>query len=219
MIQSKAFTFHVFDFPVRVDLSFFLMALILGSRGTSNDLTLLAIWIAVVFVSILAHELGHAFVARKYGLHPWIELYSGGGLTWHQSGSSLSHVEEIVLSLAGPAAGFLVGTVVWFIRGILPPSFVSLYLAYIIFDLLWVNIGWGIINLLPILPLDGGNVMRVIVQRIRGYRDERLPLMISIGFGVAVFLLALYYRMIWGAILSAWFTYRNYQQLQNMGGW
>lgn len=217
MIQSKAFSFQIFDFPVRVDLSFFLMALILGSGR--SDLTFIAIWVLVVFISVLAHELGHAFVARKYGLHPWIELYSGGGLTWHQVGARLSHIEEIALSLAGPGVGFLIGAVVWWIGKMLPYAVISRNLRVLMFDLVWVNIGWGIINLLPILPLDGGNVMRVIVQKIRGCQDERLPLKISIGFGVALFLLALVSRMFFGAILSGWFTYRNYQQLQNMGGW
>ncbi len=214
MRTSSGFNFSIFGFSVQVDWSFFLMALILGS--SHSDLNVLGVWIAVVFVSVLAHELGHAIVARKYGLQPWIELYSGGGLTWHQTSYPLSHFERITLSLAGPAAGFLFAGIVWCIRSIMPAILISRYFWIFMAYLLLVNIAWGVINLLPILPLDGGNVMRVIVHKIRGDADDRLPLQISIGTGIVIFILAIVSGRFWGAILCGWFTYRNYQQLQQI---
>jgi Zn-dependent protease len=214
MKTSSGFNFNIFGFSVQVDWSFFLMALILGS--SLSDLDLLAIWIAAVFISVLAHELGHAFAAQKYGMAPWIELYSGGGLTHSQHSYPLSHFERITLSLAGPAAGFLFAGIVWFIRRILPDILISRYLWAVMAFLLWINVVWGILNLLPILPLDGGNVMRTLVHRIQGNADDRLPLQISIGTGIVIFILAIVSRHFWGAILCGWFTYRNYQQLQHI---
>lgn len=225
MLPSKAFAFQIFGFSVRVDFSFFLMTAILGSSGT--DLMLLFIWIAVVFVSVLAHEFGHAAMGKHYGLQPRIELYSGGGLTWwdHPAwGNSfasrpLSHFQNIAISLAGPIVGFIIGIAALLMTRTVPIYTFSPYMRVVVLDVIWVNIGWGILNLLPILPMDGGNVMRSIVQYLRRNDDETLPLKISIGVGIAIGILAFMSDMIWGAILCGWFTYNNYQQLRGNRGY
>lgn len=227
MPQTKVFTFQIFGIPVRVDLYFFLMALILGS--SRRNIGLIAIWVAVVFVSVLIHELGHALVSRKYGHTPWIELYTGGGLTHGVERASRSvlywrdlkitrydpFVENLAISLAGPAAGFIVGGIVWMGSQGLEGLHASLYLWVLVRDLIWVNIGWGILNLIPMLPLDGGNIMQTIIQKLRNDDDERLPLQISIGVGVMVAALALLNGFVWGVMLCAWFIYQNYQRLQH----
>jgi stage IV sporulation protein FB len=227
MRQTKFLNFQLFGFPVQVDAYFFLMTVVLGSRG-SNNLLLLIGWTAVVFVSILLHELGHAFVGRKYGHNPWIELYAGGGLThgitearaytlyWRdlKVTSRSPVVENVAISLAGPAAGFVLGGLIWFFWQELGSIHASWYLRVIIWDLIWVNIGWGLLNLIPMLPLDGGNIMRAIVLHVRA-GDERLPLQISVGVGVVVGVLALLSGSLWGALLCGWFTYQNYQRLQD----
>ncbi len=212
MRNARGFNFHLFGFPVHIDPFFFLLAAILG--GSQTDLTQMALWIVVVFVSVLVHELGHAFTGRQYGLSPAIELYTGGGLTWWQASRRLSHFEEFSISLAGPAIGLLVAIAAWMLQLRLPLTEATRNLHIILIELRWVNIVWSILNLLPMLPLDGGNIMRVIVQKIRGYNDERLPLLISIGTGIVIFLLALSRGSLWGMMLCGWFTYRNYQQLQ-----
>ena len=154
MRNAKGFTFNLFGFPVHVDPFFFLLAAILG--GSRTDLTRMALWIGVVFVSVLIHELGHAFIGRNYGLHPAIELYTGGGLTWWQSSRPLSHFEEFAVSLAGPATGLIVGIAAWMLQLQLPLSETTRNLHIILIELRWVNIVWSILNLLPMLPLDGG---------------------------------------------------------------
>lgn len=227
MLQSRVFTFHVFGIRVHVDLYFFLMALILG--GNQRNLGFIAIWVAVVFVSVLIHELGHALVSRKYGHAPWIELYPGGGLTHGIERTSRSvlywrdlkikthdpFIENLAISLAGPAAGFIVGGIVWLgVQG-MPDLNSSIYLRVLVWDLMWVNIGWGILNLIPMLPLDGGNIMRIVVQKLRDDDDERLPLQISIGVGVIAAILALLNGLLWGVMLCGWFTFQNYRRLQH----
>lgn len=216
-MSGKSFNFNFFGYPVRVDLMFFLLAAFLvGSRSVPLEIL---IGVAVIFVSVLAHEMGHAVVGRRYGLNPRIELYTGGGLTYWESPRSLSYRQDFFISLAGPAVNLCIGGMVWFFWSYVPVYNFSPQLYYrLIGDLLWVNIGWSVLNLLPILPLDGGNLMRIIVKKFRGPYEERLPLQISIGCGALIFLAALSRQMLWGAMLSGWFTYRNYKELQRISG-
>ena len=73
--------FRLFGFPVRVHPFFWVVSLLLGMGGRDRPIrSNVLIWVAVVFVSILVHELGHAFMQRYYGGHPWITLYGFGGL-------------------------------------------------------------------------------------------------------------------------------------------
>src|SRR5262245_15290041 len=73
--------FRVCGFPVRVSPFFWFTAVLMGvnPRGGTPPMELL-LWVAVVFVSILVHELGHALAQRHYGGHPWITLHAFGGL-------------------------------------------------------------------------------------------------------------------------------------------
>ena len=106
--------FVLFGFPVRVHPFFWLATLFLGSN--SENLQSLLAWIAAVFVAILVHELGHALVMRAYGLRPAITLHGLGGVTSDRGSGQfvprLYAFEQILISLAGPAAGFLLAAVV-----------------------------------------------------------------------------------------------------------
>ncbi len=205
---------RILGFPVHVHPFFFLVAALLG--GLQNDLALILVWVAVVFVSVLAHELGHALVARAHGQQPSIMLYSMGGLTSFQPLRRLTHGQSIAISLAGPGAGFLVGGLVWVASQSVPPG-ASFVVHVAVRDLLWVNFGWGLLNLLPILPLDGGNVVRSFLHAVRRRPDERLALLISITCGGLACLAALNDGLVWAAMIAALITFNNYQALSRLG--
>jgi stage IV sporulation protein FB len=213
MNVPSTLNFSIGRFPVRVHWSFFLIALLLGLNETNLLYTLS--WVVVVFVSVMVHELGHAVVAESYGLFPSILLQSMGGLTIFSRTRRLSHFQEIVLSLAGPFFGFVLGGLVYglvfFVSGI------PLVFRVIMSQLMWVNIGWGVINLVPMLPLDGGQVMRSLWHWLRSPYDERTPLIISIGIGILAIVAGLWLRQTWLALLAVWFTFSNFQQLQGRG--
>ena len=205
--------FRLGDFPIEVHPSFWLVAALLGLR--SNDLTYILVWVSVVFVSVLVHELGHAAVGRQYGLRPSIMLYAMGGLTSWQSGRGLSRIQSIYVSFAGPAAGLALGLAFWGISRFDLPT-LSQPGRWALALLIWVNIVWSMLNLLPILPLDGGNIMRTVVHIVRG-PDERLPLRISIAFAALGAFLAMVYGQLFMALLAAFFAYNNYQRLTGAG--
>lgn len=216
MNSSASWNFQLFNFPVRVHISFFIIALLLGIW--MGSIVLLLIWVAIVFVSVLLHELGHAFAAQHYGRSPQIELYSMGGLTISTRYSLLSYPKEIFISFAGPLAGFILGGIVIAINRLVGP-FYNYYLNFFIQQLIWVNIGWGIINLIPIIPLDGGSIMRNLYHWLRNPYDERTPLLISMVFGILAVLASLVIaRSIYLALLAGWMAFNNYMALKQ-GSW
>lgn len=203
--------FSLAGFPVDVHWSFLLVATLIGL--SSNDLRVILIWVSVVFVSVLFHELGHAVVARRYGLHPEISLYGMGGLTKFRSGRSLTRARSIFVSLAGPGAGLALGGLVWGITQIPMPE-LNPFGRLALFNLLVVNIFWSILNLLPILPLDGGSVMRSLVHIIKGRADERLPRQISVAVAAAGGVAAFATGNTFAAIFAAYLGVMNYQALR-----
>ncbi len=209
----KPFTFPLGSIPVRVHPSFLVVSAMLGASGNVT-LAGLVQWVVVVFVGVLLHEIGHALVGRAFGLAPEIDLQGMGGLTsWGRSGRrAVGTARSVAISLAGPFTGIAIGVAAYFYlekRGDeLNPRYLSL-----LSDVIWVNLGWGILNLLPILPLDGGNVLRSITRHFSGGRGDRQAHYISIGFAVAVGIAAIVTRNYFGALMVAYFAFFNYQAL------
>jgi len=135
---------------------------------------------------VLLHEFGHALVARAFGLSPEIRLYPMGGLTSWGSEHKISPLKHLAISLAGPAIGFCLGGFV-FAMGLVGLDISSSRLVnQLYFDLLWVNIGWGIFNLLPLLPMDGGQVLVTLEAWIRKRNDRTVSSAISFLFAAAI---------------------------------
>ena len=157
--------FRLFGFPVAIGVDFLLITLLIG-MGTRPGAYLLE-WLVVVAVSILIHELGHAFAVRSYGITPEIRLWGMGGLTIF--GFALPPRKSIVVSLAGPLVGIPVAVVVMVIRPWLPDADPLRTVAN---DLVFVNLWWGLLNLLPLAGLDGGNVVTKLFLVAMGERGR-----------------------------------------------
>jgi Zn-dependent protease len=172
-----AFDVRIAGFPVRIEVTFFLVAAILGQGRPGN---LLFAWIGVVFVSILVHEFGHAIALRTFGDTPRITLHAFGGAT-HLT-KTLATGKDVVATLAGPLTGLLIlGLPSYLIRAsAAPPDIDWLTWWIVLSDLVWVNVGWSVLNLLPILPLDGGLIARRLLSHALGRRGDRAALLVSI---------------------------------------
>lgn len=208
-------SFRIGKIPVEIQPSFFLMALILGGFG-SLDLGAIATWVGVVLVSVLLHELGHASVGLLFGLSPRIQLHSMGGTTSWQQGRKLSSLKRIAISIAGPAAGFLFGAAIFFSRR----SLVALVPGHagsgLVALLLYVNVAWGILNLLPMLPLDGGSVVLHSLNAFTGGRGDKPTLVVSLGCACAAVILAVAKQWWWSAFLALSFVASNWRGLKNV---
>jgi len=137
-----------------------------------------------------------------------------GGLTSWRTRRPLTPRQSLIVSVSGPLAGFALAGVVVLLHPMLfaDPSRLT---RVVIFDLIWVNVAWGIFNLLPIQPLDGGQATRSLVHLFRGRTDEILPLQISIFAGVLIsFWLLVVWQQFLAAALIGYMLYHNYQALR-----
>jgi membrane-associated protease RseP (regulator of RpoE activity) len=200
-------------FPVLIRTEFFIGAVLLGA-GRLTEPVLLAWWVLAVGLFVTLHELGHAVMFRVFGHHPRIELQAFGGVTSGTPGMPLTPFQDVIVSLAGPFAGILFGSTVWALThftGFDPPSPL---VEQIIQDILWINIGWGVINLLPMLPLDGGRVLAASMRWLFRERGQKIAFFVSLVMSVAILAFALYSGQTWIAILCAMFAFANLQGLR-----
>src|SRR4051794_8185759 len=178
--------FHVGPFPVAVAPSFLIAAVILGY---SDDLVSVLTWMVVVFVSVLVHELGHAVIGKAFGGRPEIQLEGFGGVTFPRLAAPPTPGRQIVLSLAGPLAGLLLGAGALAADRLLIPTPGSLP-AILIRDFKFTSVAWAVLNLLPILPLDGGQVLLALLQAMRKRPSVRAASVVSGMVAVAAALAA-----------------------------
>lgn len=206
--------FSLLGMPVAVDWWFWLAAALLGGGATAqdpDDWGRVAIWVAVVFVSILVHEIGHAIAGRRYGASPSIRLHGFGGVTF-LPGATFNRPQHILVSAAGPIAGLLLGLVVLAISNTVRDLPVPVWLA--IRFALYINFVWTFINLLPIQPLDGGQILGQILG------PRRTEVTSWIGFTVATLLCiwALKSGLLFSAVMLAMLAYYNFRREPVEGG-
>lgn len=178
--------FYCFGVPVRVHPMFWAMGLFVVWQAT-DDPRLKFLGVLCVFLSVLVHEMGHALVVRRYGFPSEIVLYGMGG---YATSVGLSTWRNIWMSFAGPLAGFILyGIVYGIFLGLLefnPEVLRNPAVLFALDMLLWINLWWGIMNLLPVLPLDGGRIMQSFVTRYFPRNSQRRVLIISIISAAAV---------------------------------
>jgi Zn-dependent protease len=200
--------FRFLGIPIRVQGVFWLTTVLFAFSW--SEPALIASGVLVMFVAVLVHELGHAVAARAFGLDPEISLHSFGGTTSYQGGR-LGRGQNIVTTLAGPGAGFLLGALTLGVEMLAPPG--SHLFQGILRQMLFCTFGWGILNLFPVLPLDGGLVLRDVLGPTRG----RLTLILSALFGLAACGLALATRQIFLVLLFGMSTVQSAQGAWSYG--
>jgi Zn-dependent protease len=198
----------IFGIPVTVQPFFFL---VIGLLGYNRNLPFefLIEWIIVALISILAHEFGHALTVRAFGMSPQILIYGFGGLTSWTDDKRISPLKHIAISLAGPFAGFLFGGAVYLSAWKLPDLFAGPLGDQAYRDLLFVNWGWGIFNLLPVLPLDGGNVAYSIEQWVTKKQSGVITRVVSLIVAGGIGLWALSIGWVWVVLLMGFFAWSN----------
>lgn len=240
--------FRIGSVPVTVNPWFWLISLLLSGVGQGTTGVSIVIGVAVVFISILIHELGHAVAMIHYGERVRIVLYGMGGLAindgfgaWDgaRRGSRRSYIQQIIISFAGPLAGFLLAGLVllvvaafgwhiiflsWdprsgFVTAV--PGSQEQYNAVVltfVWRMLGINIMWGLINLLPVYPLDGGQISRAVFMMFDYRNGQANSLWLSLIAGAGMALLGLQSGNLWLAYLFGMLAFGSWQALQQFRG-
>ncbi len=203
--------FRLFGFPVGVQPFFLITAWLIGPR---EDLQATFLWIACVFVGVMAHELGHAFAGRHFELDPVITLHGFGGMTSWRANRHLGNGQRILLSAAGPAVGITIGITVLILAPRLAPD-AGFVATRLIHYSVWVNLVWGLLNLAPVLPLDGGHIAASAAESAFGHKGRIVAVVVSLILTGALALWAIWNGQIWMTIMAVVLAASNIQGL----GW
>ncbi len=200
--------------PVLISNFFWITAALIGwiySRSLIGTI----IWIGIVFISVLWHELGHALTSKFFGQKPRIELISFGGLTYPE-GPKLSLWKEFIVVFNGPLFGFslfIFTTIILKFPYVAESGFVNFFQTF-----RNVNLFWTVVNLLPVLPLDGGQLIRIIFEsifRVKGFCYALLASMV-IAFGISLMFFFIQSVLI-GALFFL-FAFQNFESWRKTRG-
>lgn len=175
--------FRLFGTPVRVHPMFWLASIILGFDAIIHmGVGYLLAWVGCVFLSILLHEFGHIWMGRLFGSHGHIVLFTFGGLAIG-SNRLARRWQRVLVLLAGPGIQLILWVVlwraaIWIVMAVSPPW--EKPVDFVLFLLLEINLIWPLLNLLPIWPLDGGQITRELCQAIMPARGTAFSLGISL---------------------------------------
>ena len=167
---------NLFGIPFFINPSwFFVLGLVTWSYGSNltqfPELTGILPWFLglvaalLLFSSVLAHELGHSFVAISQGIPvKSITLFIFGGLATLEK-ESKTPLQAFLVAIAGPLVSVLLFGLFSFIAATVP---LSLPIKAIVSLVAYINLILALFNMIPGLPLDGGNVLKAIVWKITG---------------------------------------------------
>ncbi len=187
--------FQIFGIPVRIHPVFWLSSAWLVWDASGQNPGLIFIGILCVLVSVLVHELGHAFFIRRFGYPSEIVLYFLGG---YATSTQFRRWRSVVVSAAGPCAGFTLFGVVLVLDIWLESNHRDFLIQYPAVNfalgiLQFANLFWNLLNLVPVQPLDGGQIMAALVYHFVRRRPEEWATLISIAASGGVVLLAVKY--------------------------
>ena len=171
--------------PITIHSTFWLFAALIGFLNSQSLIGTL-VWVGIIFVSVLFHEFGHALTALLFGQNPRIELVALGGLTYHD-GQKLSFWRQVFIVLDGPLFGFLLAVFATVLLQV--PSLAQGMTGSILQLTRMVNLFWTVVNLLPVMPLDGGQLLRIILERIFGLKGFKYAILTSmvVAIGISIF--------------------------------
>lgn len=201
--------------PITIYPTFWLFAALIGFLNSQSFVGTL-IWVGIIFISVLFHEFGHALTARLFGQKPRIELVALGGLTYH-NGQKLPFWKQFLIVLNGPLFGFILVILATLLLQI--PAF-SQGASYSVLSLTrLVNLFWTIINLLPVMPLDGGQLLRIGLEKIFGIKGFKYTLFASMCVSLAI---SLFFFLTQGFLIGALFfllafqSYDSYRRTRHL---
>ena len=180
--MAQGARFHLFGFPVTIRPGFVvIIGLIAFLYGGS-----LGPWLAAALaIFTLIHELGHAWMARRFGADASIALDLLYGYASYLPSRPLTRWERALIAVAGPAIEIVLGVVLLLAMGADPLSLDSVTQSPARYAIWWAGPVIGLINLVPALPLDGGTIASIGIDRITPGRGRITMTYVSLGMAAA----------------------------------
>ena len=246
---SADLRFSLVGIPIRISAWFWLAVSLFGwnicqffAAGDQRILLqYLLLWAGSAFLSILIHEMGHALVYRYFGQDTQIVLYHFGGLTipsmWGNRGVRTPQ-QQFLVSAAGPFAQFMFISLIiacFKIAGYAVPFPIesigikfglyegtqidsSLLFATLTF-LMYINIFWPLLNLMPVPPLDGGQMVREGLLSCGITDAARIANILGVGVGGVIAWNAYTRGQPFLGIMFAMLAISCYQTISRTGRW
>ncbi|MCL2179203.1 MAG: hypothetical protein FWB81_07325, partial [Cystobacterineae bacterium] len=213
-LLQNMFRFPIGKIPVEVRVSHvafsLLLAFFLSRNAPITPVAAVLSWVAVISLSVLVHELGHALTSLAFGYRPSVVLVAMGGYTLTPAETPIPWLKEIALTLAGPLAGYLLAGLFALVQYGLPnDSPFTLY--YVCSSFFWANLVWSTFNLIPMGPLDGGRVAALFLMRIAPKRGLLYTQVLGLLFGVPLLAWALWHQNPFMALFVGAFVLRSVQ--------
>lgn len=201
---------------MRLDFSFIILVafFVIISMENAAGFHIALLWAPILFFSVLAHELGHAAAYGILGMGPSVVILGQmGGLTYNDS--PREPWQQFVVSVAGPLLSFVLAAISWGLYKTIPSLQADPMMSLMLPQMTWANIFWGIFNLAPVVPLDGGIALWSVAQGAT--TPERAYLFSawsSIAFSAGGLILALMTGQIFIAAFAGFFIFSNYKRLK-----
>jgi Zn-dependent protease len=180
---------RMFGTDIRVNPLFWVGALYISWPLNRFGFQWMLLGVVCVFVSILLHEFGHVFASRSFGVDSHIVLWAMGGLAIPDRREA-KRWQRIIVFAAGPAIQLVFWAILLFCERFLPVPEVpdkTIFGIHLVYGfLMLINVYWALLNLLPIWPLDGGQISREVFSHFS--RDNGVRLSLHLSMGVALLL-------------------------------
>jgi Zn-dependent protease/CBS domain-containing protein len=195
---------RLFGIPIRVHMTLlFLLAWIVAAhamRGTGLVGTSLGLFLVLsIFAIIVVHELGHALMARRYGIGTRdILLLPIGGISRLECMPDNPR-QELDVAIIGPVINLVLAAVLWggitLFGGSTRIDEATTIGGAIATQLMWINVVLAVFNLLPAFPMDGGRVLRALLaMRMSKQRATDIAALLGKGFAALIGMFGLFYN-------------------------
>lgn len=205
----------IFGTTITLDFSFLiLIVFFVMMYAQAYGMQYALLWAPVLFISVLFHELAHASMIGSLGFGSSAIILQGmGGATYNDRRAR--PWQDLLISAAGPASNFLLAWGVTLIAANVPVAARDPFFNALLPLLAYANWFWGVLNLLPLGPLDGNHILR---NFFRLFLKERpafiISIWISLMVGLGILLFCLVTQRFFIAILVAWYVWMSWTQWQ-----
>lgn len=211
--------FNIFGIPVSIHWMFWLLAALLGGgigaleSPSADRFIAVGLFMLAALISIVVHELGHALTGLKRGApHVQVYLHGMGGLASFP-GARFSKKDNLLTTAAGPGASLALGFIFsviasYYLPEQRPATMGPIYFGYFVSTMATINIFWSIVNLMPVLPLDGGQILFALL----GPERAKVSCIVSfITIALLAFVLWVVTRSIFNMIVMAFLASHTMQ--------